>query len=83
MSEKDEDNAAMCYVAEYPCGCNKAVTVDMPEHKKDTALFVAECIKDGATIHRMTVAQFKAGSFGCDCKKDKTLPLFPEPEATG
>lgn len=69
---KDNDASVMCYVAKYPCGCNKAVTVDLPEHKKDTARFIAGCIRDGATIHRMTVTEFKAGPFGCDCKKTET-----------
>ena len=86
MSEKDEDNDnMMCYVAKKSCGCTVGAAVDMPEYQKDTAKSVAEFIEDGLIVSSMTVKEFRAGGpFGCKCKKDQALPLFPEtPEATG
>lgn len=38
------------YVAWNPCGCIGGLCVDSPEHKRDTAKFVADMIRHGCTV---------------------------------
>ena len=72
MSENKDD--AMCYVATATCGCTVAVTVDTPGHSRLTASDVSAFIRDGLSVDRMTVGEFKAKPFGHTCKpKQATL----------
>ena len=42
------------YIGKWPdCGCVTAACVDDPEHKKDTAKFIADLIKDGRVVERI------------------------------
>lgn len=62
---------AMAYIARCKCGCGGVTmaAVDAPEHAEDIALSVAECIRDGDHIERVTVEYvrsfFKDNQFGC------------------
>lgn len=69
MSQRLE-RATHCYTARKECGCVVAVTVDTGD--KETAKNVGEWIRDGLTIHRQTIEEFRnapAGWFGCKCPK--------------
>lgn len=73
------DSECPCYVGRYPCGCIYAVTCDDdPRHAKDTAKFVAEIIRRGDTVERMTVAEAKADPLffpkACPHKPIKSQP---------
>jgi hypothetical protein len=48
-----------CYVGRKDCGCVVAACVDNPEHRRDTARFVADIIKDGLTVETMTVKEVR------------------------
>lgn len=48
-----------CYVGRKTCGCVMAVVVDEPDRPKDTARSVAEFIKDGLSISRMLIEDFR------------------------
>lgn len=51
-----------CYVAKDPNSPGfYAAVVDDPQHAKDTAKAVAEYIKEGAVISRVTVEDARAG----------------------
>lgn len=63
----------MCYVGIKPCGCCVAVCVDIPEHKKDTAKFVARCLKDGLTVERKTVEWSRKNLLMCEHGKTADL----------
>jgi hypothetical protein len=52
-----------CYIAKSKCGCITGVVTDMGD--KDTAKDVADFIKSGRTISRMTIAEFQRHHFGC------------------
>ncbi len=81
------DELTYCYVGRMPvCGCIGVVTVDMPEHAKDTAKCVAEMVRDGLNVERMLVDDFrKTPAFGCahklkmkECKKRGLNVTKPE-----
>ena len=65
------------YIARCKCGCGGIVmaTVDIPKHKKETAKTVAECIRDGLVVERVTVGYVRSNPFGCQ-KKDQQEQLF-------
>ena len=65
-----------CYVGRKTCGCIVYVTVDDPNRTAQTGKDVAEAIKLGLTVERMTIDDFKAGRFGCKCNRQ--APLFSE-----
>jgi hypothetical protein len=43
------------YIGRSPCGCITFATVDTPEHKCIVAKEVAQAMRDGLTIERVTV----------------------------
>ena len=43
------------YIGIEPCGCVSAATVDSPDRKRDVAKFVAELLRDGCTVERVSV----------------------------
>lgn len=65
-----------CYVGRKPCGCTVAACMDMPKHKKDVAKFLADCVKDGLTIERVTLDDARCTLKRCECKQGVELPLF-------
>lgn len=79
-----------CYVGVMPgCGCAGVVTVDKPEYAKDTAKTVAQMVRDGLEVKRMTVEEFRAiNNFGCakklrmkECAKGGQLELSTPPRS--
>lgn len=55
-----------CYVARpLDCECIAAVTVDEPEHAKDVAKDVANWVRRGFRVDRMTGDVFREMSFRC------------------
>ena len=63
--------ATHCYVGVACCGCIHSVHVD--EGDKHTARFVADELRDGLTIERMTIEAFKASDrfqIPADCPHD-------------
>lgn len=62
------EEIAYCYVGRQPgCRCLGVVVVDSQEHAKDTAKTVADMVKSGLIIERMTVEDFRncKDHFGC------------------
>lgn len=57
------------YVARKKCGCMVAAVSDMPTFERETAKDVADFIRDGLAIERMTMAEYKgaSGAMGCKC----------------
>ena len=51
------------------CGALCAAVVDRPEHKDDAAEAVAEFIRDGLEVNRITVEEVRAQFDTCKCKK--------------
>ncbi|HSZ58659.1 MAG TPA: hypothetical protein VK797_23525 [Tepidisphaeraceae bacterium] len=77
------DDQTFCYIGRRSCGCICCVTIDDTEHRKETAKDIAEWIRSGLSIERMTVAQAKADPhFFKHCplcerrKPDVQVPLF-------
>lgn len=50
----DNDKDVMAYQGRKGCGCVVAVTVDLPEYKKDTAKELAKWIRQGLSVERVT-----------------------------
>lgn len=52
----------MCYAARFPGKPGYgAVSMDLPEHRKETAKTIADWIKCGATIERVTLSAAREG----------------------
>lgn len=64
----------MCYVGRKACGCLVTVAVDKPQWKRETAKSVAEWMRDGLTVERMTVADVQAAKLGCIHGDDEKKP---------
>lgn len=68
---------SMCYLATDANGCDLVAIVDNPEHARDVAKEIAACIRDGLSVARITVDQFRTSTkpFGhvADC------PFGPKP----
>jgi hypothetical protein len=61
-------SATHCYVGHADCGCLVSVVVDDPEYKKDTAKSVAQFIRSGYAVTRITLEEFRAvGKWGHQC----------------
>lgn len=58
-------NEPMCYVGLRECGCIRAVAVDSPQYKKETAKAVASWMKRGLTIERWTSERVRATDWKC------------------
>jgi len=54
-------NEPMSYVARNSCGCVSGLCVDSPEHRRETARFVAEAVRRGQTIERCTTEDVRSG----------------------
>lgn len=65
------DETVPCYVARCTCGCGALVfaSVDEPgqtmARRADTAKEIANLVRDGYTIERMTVGEVRKSAFGC------------------
>ena len=53
------DTEAMAYIGRRNCGCVVAVSVDTPFYRRDVAKDLAEFIRRGYTVERVTVEQAK------------------------
>lgn len=47
---------AMAYVGRASCGCVQFLAVDAPENRLEVVREMAECIRNGGYVERMTVA---------------------------
>jgi len=59
-----------CYIGQAECGCYLAVTVDRGDER--TAKDISDFVKDGLTISRHLLEDFRAGNppFGHKCGKE-------------
>lgn len=57
------------YAAFEKCGCMTGAVVDMAD--ADTAKDVADFIKSGRRVERMTIDEINAIGFGCKCAEDQ------------
>lgn len=78
-----DDESRPCYMGRCP-GCNNviALTLDMPEYRKDVARDVAEWIRDGLVVERSTAREGRKLFDSCTCGtgQTETLPLFATAE---
>jgi hypothetical protein len=58
----------MTYVGIKKCGCCVAATADVPEHKKETAKFLASLIRDELIIERKSVEWVRQNLKSCKCQ---------------
>ncbi len=71
MSERDMQ-ATHAYIAKKPCGCVTAVTVDLPDHPDWTSHDVADFIKSGRSVERVTIAEARQTLLvRCKCEVTK------------
>lgn len=73
--------ATHAYVGRAPCGCVQLLMVDMPDFRKDTAKSVAEAIREGLSIERITIEESRrlAKEITWDCQHKASAqqaPLF-------
>lgn len=71
----------MAYVGRKVCGCVCAAIVDDPAHKKEVAEDIADWIKSGLTIDRVSVEYVRENFVGWACPhepKQLTLPITEE-----
>lgn len=67
-----------CYIGRIACGCMVAVCFDEPDFPKATATSVADFIKSGYAVERVTYEQYHVMSWGCIHKTPKQPePLLP------
>ena len=62
----------MAYIARKSCGCMVAAAVDEPDHREDTANEIAEWIRAGLTVERVTVDYVRANWRTCACMPEHT-----------
>jgi len=55
------------YVGRKQCGCLVFAVVDVPGREKETAKDVAEAIRDGLTIERVTTEYVRVNFTSCKC----------------
>lgn len=59
----------MVYVATHPiCGSIVVAVIDWPQHKKETARSVADCVRRGLEVDRIAREDVKAMRF-CRCPR--------------
>ena len=60
-----------CYIGQAECGCYVAVVVDRGDER--TAKDISDFVKDGMTISRHLLEDFRAGNppFGHKCGKER------------
>ena len=66
----------MAYVARCPT-CERAVVlmVDVPDCRKEHAKEIAQCIRDGYVIERMTVEEARQQPLVCECRQKEPQPV--------
>lgn len=57
-----------CYIAKEKCGCITGVVVDNPARLDGVAEDVADFIKSGRTIERVSLKDIRKNHLGCNCK---------------
>lgn len=57
---------SMAYVGIAGCGCIKGAAVDVPEHARETAKFVADFIKRGYKIERWECSKVRETKWKCE-----------------
>jgi len=64
------DSEVYCYIGRQPsCGSVVAVTVDTADSKKRTARYIAEWIREGMAIERVSLETFRGLKMQrCTCK---------------
>lgn len=69
----DSDAASrMVYVARAKeCGCAVAVSVDEPQYKSENAKLIAQKVRAGFVVERMTVDEARALPWGWPCEHMK------------
>jgi len=72
----------MAYIATHSCGGWVLVTVDLPERAKDNAKEIAQCIRDGYTIERVTVQAVRTTLTMCECNKARRKQAGQQQELT-
>lgn len=65
----------MAYITRSGCGCVKLVTVDSPERRENNARLIADAIKRGETVERVTCAQVRTTHWVSEC--DSCRPTKP------
>lgn len=68
----------MAYVGKKSCGCIVAFVVDEPEYPRDTAREVAEFIRSGLTVERVTVEESRKIVSRCIHRRPDGQPLLGE-----
>ena len=56
---------SMCYIGRKACGCVVCAAVDVPEHRKHTARYLAKWARDGLTIERMPIEEVRKRLMRC------------------
>jgi hypothetical protein len=68
----------MAYAGRKRCGCVVAACVDEPNHARDVAREIANWVRAGMTVERMTVEDVRGALHRCTCsaapKDQATLP---------
>lgn len=68
-------NYSHAYIAKKKCGCVVAACADIPDYTKDTAKFLADCVKDGLTIERVELGSGHVKLSRCRCEEQ--LEIMP------
>lgn len=67
----EERKKTPAYIARCKCGTIIMATVDRPEYAEDVANDVADCIRRGFAVERVTVGYVhENGLTECTCKKE-------------
>ncbi len=66
----DDEAQIMCYIGRKSCGCVVAATVDEPQYREDVAKDIADWLRSGLTIERVTVEYARQNlNFSCPHKQ--------------
>ncbi len=69
----------MAYMGRKPCDCVVALTVDLPELKKDVAKEIGKWIRDGLTVERVSLEVARESFVICPHKKAKAVEMLRVP----
>ena len=67
MSTSGIVKATHVYAGRLSCGCTVAAMVDIPDEPKEVAKSVAQFIRDGYAVARVTLEEFRGTTIGCKC----------------